>query len=86
MFCSVTLTCFTHIQIQCLLEAMGLSKYKEAFAVEHISGDILVELEGKEDILKNELGVRVELHRMRLMKMIRGEHSARDYLKQTLYV
>ena len=86
MFYSITLTCSTHIQVQCLLEAMGLSKYKEAFEVERISGDILVELECKEDILKNELGVTVELHRMRLLKIIRGEHSAREYLKQTLFV
>lgn len=62
---------------------MVLSQYKEAFAREQISGDILVDLEDKEHILKNDLGMTTELHRMRLMKVIRGERSAQTYLQQS---
>lgn len=69
--------------MQSLLDAMVLSQYKEAFAREQISGDILVDLEDKEHILKNDLGMTTELHRLRLMKVIRGEHSAQTYLQQS---
>ena len=69
--------------MQSLLDAMVLSQYKEAFAREQISGDILVDLEDKEHILKDDLGMTTELHRMRLMKVIRGERSAQTYLQQS---
>ena len=62
---------------------MGLSQYKDAFAGEQISGDILVDLEDKEHILQKDLGMSAELHRLRLMKVIRGEYSAQNYLQQS---
>ena len=64
-----------------MLDAMNLAQYKQAFATEQISGDILADLRDKEHILKNELGVVSELHRLRLMKVIRGEHSVLHYVE-----
>ena len=65
-------------QIQHLLDAMGLSQYKDTFMSEQITGEILLEID--EDVLQNELGVRSKLHRLRLMKVIRGQHSAQNII------
>ena len=61
-----------------LLDIMNLSQYKTKFADEMISGEILVELDDKD--LENDLGVRSKIHRVRLMKIINGHHSARNIL------
>ena len=65
-------------QVQKLLGAMDLSQYKESFAREHISGEILAELD--EEVLKSELGMTSKIHRIRLLKVISGQHSAKSYL------
>ena len=57
---------------------MGLTPHKDTFAVEQITGEILIELE--ENDLKNELGMNSKIHRVRLMKVIRGYHSAENIL------
>lgn len=57
---------------------MDLAHYCEAFAKEHISGEILAEL--GDDDLQRELGVNSKIHRVRLMKVITGKHSAQNIL------
>ena len=65
--------------MQELLQAMNLSQYKARFAEEVISGEILIEL-GTED-LEKDLGIASKIHRVRLMKIIEGQHSARNILE-----
>ena len=69
---------FSYVQITDLLQVMNLSKYSEAFKAEQISGELLLEL--NEDILEKELDVSSKLHRLRILKLISGEHSAQGYL------
>ena len=57
---------------------MNLHQYKELFAKENIDGEVLKEL--SEDDLANELGMTSKIHRLRLMKVIRGSVSAGDIL------
>ena len=57
---------------------MNLHQYKELFAKEYIDGEVLNEL--SEDDLANELGMTSKIHRLRLMKVIRGSVSAGDVL------
>ena len=58
---------------------MKLSKYKKALMEELISGDLLADL--TENMLRDDLGVESDLHRLRLMQIIRGEPSAHRLLK-----
>ena len=67
-----------------LLEAMQLDQYKEAFKDELIDGEIFAELD--EDVLAEELGVTVKIHRLRLMKVITGKVSARAVLDGSVLV
>ena len=53
---------------------MELGQYKDAFSKENVSGEILLECDN--DILQCELGVASRLHRLRLMKVVEGRHSA----------
>ena len=61
-----------------LIVAMGLDQYKETFMSEHISGEILLECD--EEMLKDELGIRLKIHRVRLTKLISGTHSVKQFL------
>ena len=61
-----------------LLKAMGLEQYSQSIAQEHITGDVL--LECTEGILEKELKIASKLHRVRLMKLIDGSHSAKSIL------
>lgn len=61
-----------------MLEQLDLSQYKESFEREHICGDVLVEC--TEDVLQQELGVLSKIHRIRLMKIISGQKSAKIVL------
>lgn len=61
-----------------LLECMTLSQYQEAFMREHINGELLSDCD--ENVLQNELGIASKLHRMRLIKVITGRHSAKSIL------
>ena len=58
-----------------LLKAMDLEQYCDAFYREKVSGEILTELDDK--VLCEELGVNSKLHRVRLLKIMAGAHSAR---------
>ena len=58
---------------------MQLPQYKTKFADESISGAILSDID--EGILQEELGITSRLHRMRLMKLVNGDHSAERILK-----
>lgn len=57
---------------------MDLMQYKEVISREHIDGEILCDLD--EQSLESDLGVAVKLHRVRLMKVITGCHSAEQFL------
>ena len=50
-----------------MLDAAGLSQYKDVFAREVIDGEIFAVLD--DDTLANELGVTSRIHRMRLLKL-----------------
>ena len=65
-------------QIQSLLGAMDLSQYKETFIREHVTGEILLELDDSD--LQSELGMTSKIHRIRLLKLIQGIHSAQSIL------
>ena len=67
-----------YTQVQKLLEAMGLSQYCDTFASERLSGEILAEL--NEDVLQYELKITSKIHRLRLMKVIQGQHCAQSLL------
>lgn len=66
------------MQVCKLIDVMGLGQYKKKFIEEHISGEILVECD--EQVLQDELGVHSRIHRIRLMKVITGLHSAKALL------
>ena len=68
-----------HVQVQQLLKVMNLSQYQAKFAREGIAGDILIEL-GDQD-LEKDLGMKSKVHRVRLLKIIEGQHSARKILE-----
>ena len=53
-----------------MLDKMGLAQYKDIFARERITGDVLSEL--SEEDLQHELGITSRIHRIRLMKVITG--------------
>ena len=62
-------------QVLQLLDRMHLGMYKPVFEREAITGDLLLELD--DSILETELGIQLRLHRMKLMKLITGEYSAK---------
>ena len=65
-----------------LLEDMNLGQYRQKFEEQQVSGDVLVDL--TDSMLRGpELGVNSDLHRMRLIKVIRGEPSAHRVLKDS---
>ena len=55
------------LQILEVLDAVGLSQYRHAFAREVIDGEIFAVLD--DDTLADELGVTSKIHRMRLLKL-----------------
>lgn len=64
-----------------LLEEMHLAEYRPAFEREFIDGQILSSL--TDGMLLQDLQVSTELHRLRLMKVIKGEKSVRAFLHKT---
>ena len=69
------------IQVSSLLDDMNMGRYKQTFRDQFVSGDVLVDL--TENMLRSDLGVESDLHRLRLMKVIRGEPSAHSLLKDS---
>ena len=61
---------------------MDLKQYTLTFKSEHINGDILIECD--DDVLRVELGVSSKLHRLRLLKVIKGEYSCKTFLKECI--
>ncbi len=57
-----------------MLTAMNMGQYVEAFKAELISGEILSEL--NDEVLRDELGITSKIHRIKLLKIIDGRHSA----------
>ena len=56
-----------------LLDKLGLSKYKNKFSEENITGSLLSEFD--EEILEKELGITSRLHRIKLLRIIDGRQS-----------
>ena len=57
---------------------MNMEKYIPQFQQEHISGDLLLDL--NDDILKEELGIVKEVHSIKLKKVMSGEQSIEKYI------
>ena len=80
LFKPPTLVHYCHVfQVQQLLGAMKLTQYQARFASEGVAGDILIEL--METDLQRDLGMKSKVHRVRVMKIIEGQHSARKILE-----
>ena len=60
------------VKILELLDAMNLGVYKDAFAKEFVDGDLLSEID---DGMLRELGVQSSLHRLRLMRIVKGREN-----------
>ena len=60
---------------------MSLSAYKSIFEQKNISGDILLSFD--DGILERELGIRSRIHRLKFMKLIRGQYSAEKFILQS---
>lgn len=71
----------TFVQVGDLLDAMNLGKYTVSFKEQHISGDLLAEL--TDNMLHHDLGIESDLHRLRLIKVIKGEHSVHRIFKHS---
>ena len=59
---------------------MSLGQYIEHIERELVTGDVLLECD--DEVLKDELGMKSKIQRIRLMKVITGQHSAKDLLKK----
>ena len=56
-----------------------MKHYQDTFTQQLVNGEILAECD--EEILQKELHVSSKLHRVKLMKIISGRHSARSILE-----
>ena len=56
-----------------MLDKLYLSKYKETFEEEQITGSLLLEID--DEILKEDLGVHRKLDRLKIMRVIQGRTS-----------
>lgn len=63
-----------------MMAAMSLGQYCDKILSEHISGEILMECD--DAILEEEIGVTSRIHRIRIMKIISGQHSAESLLEK----
>ena len=61
-----------------MLDAMRLSKYQTAFSEFAVDGDVIVQLD--DNTLDTELGVTSRIHRIRLMRIIDGRKSAKEFI------
>ena len=64
-----------------LLEILRLTKYKDAFIREEISGALLQDLD--EEILETELGITSKLHRLKLLRVIDGRQPLDELFKKS---
>ena len=70
---------FSFFQITNLLEAMGLDQYVDTFVKERVDGSLMLALD--DSMLCTDLKVDVGLHRIRILKVISGIHSAKHILE-----
>ena len=63
------------------MDAMGLGQYRDKVLEEQLSGEILMECD--ETILQEEVGMTSRIHRIRVMKVITGQHSAKKLMEKT---
>lgn len=61
-----------------LLGVLGLSQYEEKFVNEQISGPLLMELD--DEMLRNDLGMKKKLDRIKLRLIIEGNRRVKDLL------
>ena len=57
---------------------MGLKQYAATFSLELVDGKLFFELD--DVMLEEDLGITSRLHRLRMMKIIRGEQNVNDFL------
>ncbi len=62
------------------MEGMGLGQYKAKILSEQLSGEILLECD--DTILQEEVGMASRIHRIRVVKIITGQHSARTLMEK----
>ena len=62
------------------MDLMSLGQYRENILSEQISGEILLECD--DAILEEEIGMISRIHRIRIMKIISGQHSAKTMLEK----
>ena len=62
-----------------MLEMLNMRQYQGKFAEDGIDGDVLCDIE--ESVLETNLGVSRKLDRIKLMKIIKGERSAKSVLE-----
>lgn len=76
----------TYLQVLNLLDAMGMKQYTEAFKSEDINGKMLLACD--DEVLTNDLKVSSKLHRIKLLKVVSGEFSAKQIMQKSkdLYV
>ncbi|XP_019854541.1 PREDICTED: uncharacterized protein LOC109583562 [Amphimedon queenslandica] len=60
------------------LGLMGLQQYAATFSQELVDGNLFFELD--DVMLEEDLGITSRLHRLRMMKIIRGEQNVNDFL------
>ena len=73
----------THtLQVQSMLEDIGLGDYVTKFAKELIDGSILVQVD--EQTLEHELAMKSSLHREKLLKLISGHQTLQASRDKTL--
>ena len=65
-----------------LLNQLQLSEHCKAFEKERITGSLLLDLD--ESILKEELGVNMKLHRLKLERVINGRDSLKALMASHL--
>ena len=84
--CWLSLFLLNFLQVLNLLDAMGMKQYTEAFKNEDINGKVLLECD--DSVLANDLRVSSKLHRIRLLKVVSGEFSAKEIIQKSkdLYV
>ena len=57
---------------------MGLQQYADTFSHELVDGRLFFELD--DTMLEKDLGITNRLHRLRMMRIIRGDQHVNDFL------
>lgn len=65
-------------QVLQMLDKLGLSRYKDIFEAEQITGSLLMELDN--DLLEQDLGITTKIHRLKIMRVIDGKQSLNELM------